>query len=306
MHARVVAVRVVVGGRLAEVAEPADEVGRVGPQEVDHRLALAHRRDRAAERRAADPLQLRQVLHRVGRVVERAGLRDDRAEVLERRRRLVEQRARTRGRISAAAARRRFEALQQRVEVVERRAQVDERRVALAQRVRQHAERLRERVVLGRDRAHHRVEVRRSARSARARFCATAPVTLAPATSARSSVSWSRASSFTSWSVVDRNGLKYFADSLTFSPCPSYCAAEPWKYCCRPLRVLGSSVLKSWSRSTTEVVCSTPSCPPSGISGALFGPGRRARCSGSRRPTARSGGSSRSCPRAAARTAPRP
>ena len=43
LDARVVAVRVVVRGALAEVAQPADEVGRVRPDELEHRLALLQR-----------------------------------------------------------------------------------------------------------------------------------------------------------------------------------------------------------------------------------------------------------------------
>ena len=42
---------------------------------------------------------------------------------------------------------------------------------------------------------------------------------------------------------------------------------------CSDLRVLGSSVLKSWSRSTEVVVRSRPSVAPSSSLGAEFGPG---------------------------------
>ena len=43
LDARVVAVGVVVGGALAEVAEPADELGRVRAQELEHRLGFCER-----------------------------------------------------------------------------------------------------------------------------------------------------------------------------------------------------------------------------------------------------------------------
>jgi hypothetical protein len=57
---------------------------------------------------------------------------------------------------------------------------------------------------------------------------ATALVTPAPATIACSSVRWSRVSSLTSCEVVDSVGLNHLADSLTSSPLPAYCTAEPW------------------------------------------------------------------------------
>ena len=74
--------------------------------------------------------------------------------------------------------------------------------------------------------------------------------------------------------VVESAGLKYFALALACAPWPWYWAAEPLTTCCRPLRVFGSSVLKSWSRSTGVVVLSASDRPAVGrASGALLGPG---------------------------------
>ena len=84
-------------------------------------------------------------------------------------------------------------------------------------------------------------------------------------------------SSWVSWLTsrreVDRNGLKYSADFAASGPLPSYCAAKPWMTPCRSLRAAGSSVLKSWSRSTTSVVEPTASVAPSSSSFAELGAG---------------------------------
>ena len=76
----------------------------------------------------------------------------------------------------------------------------------------------------------------------------------------------------TSWSVVEMKGLKYLALWLACLPLPTYCSADPWMTSCRPLRVFGSSVLKSWSRSTGVVVRSALIVAPSLSLGALLGP----------------------------------
>ena len=84
-------------------------------------------------------------------------------------------------------------------------------------------------------------------------------------------------SSWVSWLTrrreVERNGLKYFADSAASAPLPSYWAAKPWMTPCRSLVVSGSSVLKSWSRSTTSVVDPTASVAPSSSAFAELGAG---------------------------------
>ena len=86
-----------------------------------------------------------------------------------------------------------------------------------------------------------------------------------------SSVSWP-----TSRREVESSGLKYFAASPASWPRPAYCSAKPWMTLRRPPRVRSSSVLKSWSRSTTDVVDSVVSVAPSGSSRASSGPGESA------------------------------
>ena len=86
-----------------------------------------------------------------------------------------------------------------------------------------------------------------------------------------SCVSW-----LTSCRDVDRNGLKYSADSPACLPLPSYCVAKPWMTPCRSLRASGSSVLKIASRSTTVVVEPAASVAPSSSSLAELGAGVRA------------------------------
>src|SRR4051812_49333113 len=113
------------------------------------------------------------------------------------------------------------------------------------------------------------------------RFAATAVTSSEESVRNRWSVGWSFMIWLTSASVVDRNGLKYFADRFASSAArafllsvrPSYWIAKPWITFCRPLRVFGSSVSKSWSRSTMEVVFSVPSVAPSSSFLLLLGPG---------------------------------
>ena len=71
-------------------------------------------------------------------------------------------------------------------------------------------------------------------------------------------VSWSRTTSSTSARDDDSAGSRYLAAWLARAPRPTYQRALPWMNCCRPLRVAGVSVLKSWSRSTIDVVESVP------------------------------------------------
>src|SRR5215203_1798946 len=61
LDAREVAVGVVVRRRLAEVAEPAREVGDVGADELEHGLAFLERLRRVREGRAGDALEARQL-----------------------------------------------------------------------------------------------------------------------------------------------------------------------------------------------------------------------------------------------------
>ena len=79
LDARVVAVGVVVGGADAEVAEPADELGDVRADELEHRLALLQRAGAVLEGRAGDALEARQLARGLDEVVVGAGLADERA-----------------------------------------------------------------------------------------------------------------------------------------------------------------------------------------------------------------------------------
>ena len=142
------AVGVVVGGRLAEVVEPAGELGRVGADELEHRLALPQRLRRVLEASGWRPAAARgslrvassRSLSAPGRVtsVRRSWIVGPR--VVHQRAQLAQERREVLGR--------RLGLGDQHVEVVERRAQVDERRVGAPQRGRQQPERLRERDVL--------------------------------------------------------------------------------------------------------------------------------------------------------------
>ena len=135
LDAREVAVGVVVRRAHAEVAQPADEVGRVGPDELDAPAWPSAAPRSSARTTAWRPARARGALpQQVGEVVVRAAAVDERAQVGDRR-------ARVAARAGAARRRKRREVLRRRlgrgdehVEVVERRAQVDERRVGLAQR----------------------------------------------------------------------------------------------------------------------------------------------------------------------------
>ena len=102
---------------------------------------------------------------------------------------------------------------------------------------------------------------------------ASAPVVLAALRRKPLSVCWLATSSLTSRRDALSAGLKYLVAALASAPRLSYHAALPWMTFCSDLRVLGSSVLKSWSRSTIDVVLSVPSVAPSGSLGLEFGPG---------------------------------
>ena len=73
---------------------------------------------------------------------------------------------------------------------------------------------------------------------------------------------------------VDSAGFRYWNPTFSIEPLSLSAAAWPLKKCWSALRVGGSSVLKSWSRSTLVVVLSALMRPPSWIFGAapaLFG-----------------------------------
>ena len=106
------------------------------------------------------------------------------------------------------------------------------------------------------------------------------------------SVCWSRTSSLTSRREASSAGLKYLRRLRWPARRGRRTASrEPWMTCCSALRVFGSSVLKSWSRSTVDVVLSVPSVAPSSSLRRWVRRPASARCSGWRCPTARSRGS---------------
>ena len=255
LDARVVAVGVVVGGADAEVAEPADELRDVRADELEHRLALLQRAGAVGEGRARDLLEARQLARRLdevvvgaragGRACERSAIvglasRTQRAQLAQERREVL-------GRGLGVG--------DQRVEVVERRAQVHERRVAAPQRGRQQRQRLAERPVLGGDRARRGVRVADQRRRGR-RGARRSPVTVREEETMKS-----RQRALVRGRLVDQpagageqrvevlgrlGGLLALAVELGLEAGRSRPAG--------PRGPSGSSVLKSWSRSTAVVV----------------------------------------------------
>jgi hypothetical protein len=102
---------------------------------------------------------------------------------------------------------------------------------------------------------------------------ASASVVLAALRRKALSVCWLETTSLTSRREALSAGLKYLVAALACVPRLSYHCALPWMNCCSDARVLGSRVLKSWSRSTIDVVLSVPSVAPSDSLGLEFGPG---------------------------------
>ena len=72
---------------------------------------------------------------------------------------------------------------------------------------------------------------------------------------------------------ADDAGLKYLTPALASSPLPSYQRAKPEVTCCSPLRVVGSSALRSWSMSTIGSVRFEAITASSSSSSLEFGPG---------------------------------
>ena len=153
------AVGVVVGGALAEVAQPADEVRGVGPDELHDRLGLVQRGDRVREHRLGRALELGRLAQQLDQVVVGALAADQLAQVGDRRPCVAHERAQG-GEERRQALGRRLGRGDQDVEIVERRTQIDEGRIGLAQRAGQQAESARERDVLRADRGGRRVRVR--------------------------------------------------------------------------------------------------------------------------------------------------
>ncbi len=267
--------------------------------------ALLEREPALREGGRGDPLQRRHLARRLDEVVVGAVAAHERAQVADRRPRVAHERAQL-AQERREVLRRRLGLGDQHVEVVERGAQVHERRVGAPQRGRQQLERARERL---RSRRRSRRSSRwRWRRGRRGRRGARRPRSPRARSSTRKRVS--APSSSVTWSAstreVDSSGLKYLADCPTSSPLPSYWVAKPWMTSCRSPRVFSSIALKTWSRSTTDVVLERSKLAPSVE--LLVGVGRqrqrdvavgdaRQRGEADRRPW---------CPRAAARRAPRP
>jgi hypothetical protein len=91
----------------------------------------------------------------------------------------------------------------------------------------------------------------------------------------RSSTGVSRVSSLKRRRDVDSAGLRYSKPLAAWLPRPDHWRAEPLKKSWSDLRVSGSSVLKSWSRSTAVLVRSVPIWPPSSISEVCSPSGKR-------------------------------
>ena len=160
LHTQVVAVGVVVRGRLAEAAEEGEQVGGVGAQLGDVRLAVVERLDLRRDRVRRRPSGLRAGRRacRRGRWPARRGAGPCSGPRTP---------APTCRRRCARETRNGFRSLVDSpvtsisgVEVVERRAQVDEGGVCLPQGGRQSHQRAVEGLVLGRDRAQRLVRVR--------------------------------------------------------------------------------------------------------------------------------------------------
>ena len=156
---RVVAVRVVVGGALAEVAQPAGRApactggGTRAPAAALTSASRPLRNAGVATRWSDGILRVASVRSLSGAVAP-----EQRAQVADRRPRAGDERAQL-AQERREVLRRRLGLGDEHVEVVERRAQVDERRVGAPQRRRQQAERLRQRDVLRADRPRGRVRV---------------------------------------------------------------------------------------------------------------------------------------------------
>ena len=152
----------VIGPRVAEVVEPAEEVGRVGAEvgelgggalerllgDLEGAVALAAV---GLERARGDVAQRHLQLGQLDQVVGGAGSADDLRQVVDGRARVARERAQL-GQERAQLLGDRLRVIDERVEVVERGAQVDERRVGAALEVGQAADRLGERLLLVADR----------------------------------------------------------------------------------------------------------------------------------------------------------
>ena len=88
----------------------------------------------------------------------------------------------------------------------------------------------------------------------------------------RSRLASSEESSLKTCREVERNGFRYLKVSFVWGPTPRVEVSKPLMTFLKLLTVSWSSVLKSWSRSTSETVAESGSSPPSGISAPCLSP----------------------------------
>ena len=111
--------------------------------------------------------------------------------------------------------------------------------------------------------------IRSASDSLRAPIVVTA---LAVSTRKAVNVFWSRESSDRKCPVELKNDGNSSVVSPSCRLAPAYCSADPWMKPCRPLRVFGSSVLNSASRSVTSRVALAGIVAPDAYAGLLLGP----------------------------------
>ena len=231
-----VAVGVVVGGRLAEVVEPARELRGVGADELEHRLALAQRLRSSGRRSGWRPAGARAACasRRAGRCRRRGASRAcaGRGSSAARRARAGAARAGTgRGPSSRAWTRRPARRGRRASRAGSRTSCWRAAASSAAARAPAASATFSEPIA----RAVALVLPTRSARSSRRSATAVTAreeLTMKSVSVPSSSVSW-----LTSRREVERNGLKYSADLAACGPLPWYCAAKPWMTPWRSLRV---------------------------------------------------------------------
>ena len=297
------AVGVVGGGALAELREPAGQVGRVLAQRVDELLRAVERRGSCAGRRSRS----------AARAAAACAVRSIRSLFLPGRADQLAQVADRRAAASATSGRSARRSVSQLLGVrAWTRPPARPRRRAPRAGSRTSCCALRSVVGQQPERARRAPRSRRRSRRTRCSRCPPAGVS-SPRRSAIAPIGLRG---------VDQEALEHrvVGDQLAGQPrrgvqrraevlerlrapasaLPRYWSAWPWMNFCRPARVLGSSVLKSWSRSTGADGVVGRDLPAVVDLGRVVRARARAPRSGWRCPTATSRGSWPSCPGAAA------
>ena len=256
-----------------EVVEPAEQVGRVGPPELDDRPRVAAGLgDLLEAARPAlavalvgvdrDACERLDRARQVDQVVVVAAAAEDRAQVGDGRR-ASRERAQL-GQERLELARDGLARLDQRVHVVEREAQVDERRVGLAHEVRQPRNRVGQRMLLGAERVRRGTQVADQRRQVVAALGERADerrrIDQEPleCVGVAGQLGGTGAATRTAPGSGTRSRGWPARGRRTGPP-------APLKSFCSPRLVGGSSVFNSWSRSTAVSVSSTDRRPPSAI-----------------------------------------